>query len=181
MANSRITLHTAKRPVTATTYKARSYRQIVGVEHDRRSLWLPGVSTEATTESFTLTAKFAANISRFFERFYIEEPHVYRNCHIGAAAMLGASTRKIYETLGAAIDIMQEGRAGHMPGVGGHGVIGYFIEGEAQALHSVVGIAKNLSIQTDCERGAFSLIADTDNLRHYQTVERSPASQFYAR
>ena len=190
-----LTLHTSSNPVVPTHYRgARSYRQIIGLEHVNTSLWLPGVATATTVpETFFVPEKLAYNISRYFEHYYLTKPHTYRNCHIGAAAMLGVMPEE-KTMLGAmaaaeemAYTVMQFGRTGTDLAIGAQGVFGEYIdldgEDEPEAefftetsstglrpIHSVVGLTPQLGIQTDSEQGAFSLISHIDNLAEYQAT-----------
>lgn len=183
--SEQIALHTIQPTEMPASYVYGTYRTIVGVGHQGRSLWLPNVRIEeARQESFRVPADMADNIARYFEKYYLREPDAYRNCHIGAAAMTGVGELDWVDALAHANSIMMRGGiiSGDKLPVGAQGIIGEIYDvDEPVAYHSLVGIAPGLGVQTDRENGPFSLVSHDDNLNRYQAAEDTARSQLYGR
>jgi|GEM_PF-2789505 len=162
--------YTVTPPETPPAYEEGTYRHIVGVEHGSKAVWLPGADRAAATKhDADVPEGMAGNTLDYFDKHYVQNPDLYRNCRIGAADMTGAGYLDWIDALDIANTIMIKGveLEGDLP-VGAHGVMGTFIEDDPIADHSVVGLAPGLGIQTDGENGAFSLVSHSHNLAHYQ-------------
>lgn len=107
----------------------RSVRRVVGVEFEHKSSFLPDVDASSPSpEQFKVPGDFASRIFEYFRFFYVENPYLVRNCHIGAAAMTGARVELSWvSTYGRATEAVEGGVILNNPDelkVGQWGVIG---------------------------------------------------------
>jgi hypothetical protein len=180
----RLTLYTVTANPAPREYEGGIYEVIVGVEHDGVQQRLTDTDTKATqTRAFDLPVKMGANTLHYFEEYYIDNPTRYRNCHIGAAAIVGAGHLEWVDALAIANDIMERGRQVDAEDVvvGSHGVIGVMLGEEPLAIHSVIGIAPGLAIQTTNENGDFTLASHPHNFAHYRRDGWQQEGEMYVR
>ena len=175
----KITLHTTTPDEIPDAFKNGTYRHIVGVG----DLWLPEATRHSTTtQNFLVPKGMKDRVADYFDKYYIQEPDLQRNCHIGAAAISGAGFLKWADATELAKSIVRDehsnDRTELAPGI--HGVIGELIEGESPIVyHSMVGIAPGIGIQTDSLYGPLSLASHPHNLALYK-AEVADGSRIYS-
>jgi len=163
-------LHTVTPESVPEGYTEGGYRTVVGLEVARKQLWLPGEHGDSEAEEFIVPAAMADTAAEYVEKHYVgeEAEHLYRNCHLGAAAITGAGFIKWHEALGLANDIVSRGATATDLAVGQWGAIGETGDIVARAHHSLVGIKPGLALQTDGENGPLSVVAHTANMAYHR-------------
>jgi hypothetical protein len=179
LSREKITLHTTTPNIIPNEFNNGIYRHILGVD----DLWLPEANIYKTTpQIFSVPEGMKDRIAGYFEKYYIQEPDLLRNCHIGAAAISGAGYLKWAEATYLAESIIKEKHSGDGTSLalGTQGVIGEYIDDASPiAYHSVVGIAPGLGIQTDNQYGPLSVVSHQHNLDHYR-AEVAADSKLYS-
>jgi hypothetical protein len=160
-------LHTIEPDVVPEGYIEGGYRPVVGLEVANKKLWLPGDHGETNAEEFTVPANLANRAADYVEKHYIDEEtrSLYRNCHLGAAAMTGAGYLKWYDALGLASQVISRGVKAHDLAIGQWGAIG---EPAMGAYHSMVGVKPGFALQTDGQNGPLSVVSHDANLAYYR-------------
>lgn len=155
--SEQLLLHTMQ-PEQRRPDQAPPYRNIVGIGE----VVLPGLDGQVDTERLLTSSQLAQGIRRCFER-YMRTERTYRNCHLGAAAITGVECDTWINALDIAGEQILDGEVTEQLPEGAHGVIGFIIDGEELALHSLVGLnpQEGTAVQIDSENGPMS-IADVD-------------------
>jgi hypothetical protein len=166
-----LVLHTAVPPELPPGYEPGSYRNVVGLEVRGRSLWLPSDHDVATSEEYEVPAELAHRAIDYAERHYIgrDAAEVFRNCHVGAAAMTGAGVLRWVEATMLASEIVRTGDDVSDLKVGQWGVFGYRTP-KIWPAHSVVGIGPGFGLQTDRVNGPLSVVRHSANVADYRGI-----------
>jgi hypothetical protein len=172
-----LVLHTTDTQPAPDRYAAGSYRTVVGLEVAENKLWLPGDHGEATQEVYEVPQNLAQRAIEYAERHYADEAaeQLYRNCHIGAAAITGAGHLGWVDAVDLANRVVFRGNQTPDLTIGQWGAIGDKAIG---AYHSMVGIAPGIALQTDSVGGPLSVIKHEANLNYYKSEYGSEQEMF---
>ena len=167
-----LVLHTVTPDELPEGYVAGEYRTVAGLEVAEKELWLPGDHGAIESEVYEVPAALARNTIAYVERHYTGEDadSLFRNCHIGAAAMTGAGFLDWVDAVVLANGIIAQGRKVTDLEVGQWGAIGRDIEDYPSAYHSMVGLAPGLGLQTDDIGGPLSVVAHDSNRAHHKAL-----------
>lgn len=154
-------------------YAGGIYRHIVGVGDGSRTIWLPDVDQDRVRQdAFPVPPGMPKNVMDYLQRYYVEGRYsLDRTCHVGATAITGAGFLEGEDALELAADVIRRGGVIDLGGLpaDAHGVIGAILDHDKIfAVHSLVGVAPGLAIQTDGINEPFSLVSVPHAFDHYQ-------------
>lgn len=188
---SPVTFHTVAPERVPPEFAGGVFLDVIGIEQGGRQLWLPQAGGAECAGSMTvnLPSQIGANIANYFERYHIDNPTVFRNCHIGAVAMSSGEIMGWPRAEVEADRMVYTGEAVGLPTLesGVHGVYGNRTS-SASAIHSIVGLTDALALQTYNalvpEQGMLAplnIASHIHNLAHYKAVDPGRVRGLYAR
>lgn len=133
------------------------YRKIVGLEWQGKSLYLPDIPELVFEEDFKVPNEIGDGIFLCFEHYYIKNPTIFRDCHVGALAMTRGQLYTRSRAFLEANYVISMMRRAELPlAVGAWAVKVFSLDG-GPPLHSIVGFTENTVIQIDNTNADMSL------------------------